>query len=292
MEIYQLRTFFAVAREGSITRASERLFLSQPAVSAHIKAIEDTLDVKLFERTPRGMNLTNVGQRLLAKTEHTLGAHRELLEEAARFKGSLTGKLRLGAGSNASIDSVARLLSDISYRWPQVEVILQHGTSLDVLNGLRNGSLDAGFYNETNEPGPDLITIEVSHFAIYVAASPGVVAPSKQVDWHCLSELPWVYPTCSICCGNVAENLFKTHNFRPKRIISIDHENVTRSLLAGGIGVGLLHEDCAADAKLCGEVEIICEAQQSVRVLFTHLADREHDPLLNAVRAIVRPLSQ
>lgn len=58
MEIYQLRTFVTIAKEGSITRASELLFLSQPAVSAHIKAMEDELGLVLFERTPRGMSLT------------------------------------------------------------------------------------------------------------------------------------------------------------------------------------------------------------------------------------------
>jgi DNA-binding transcriptional LysR family regulator len=65
MEIHQLKTFVTVAREGSITRASELLYLSQPAVSAHIKAIEDTLGLALFERTPRGMSLTADGARLL-----------------------------------------------------------------------------------------------------------------------------------------------------------------------------------------------------------------------------------
>jgi DNA-binding transcriptional LysR family regulator len=54
MDIYQLKTFVVVAREGSITRASEILHLSQPSVSAHIKVIEDALDLALFERTPRG----------------------------------------------------------------------------------------------------------------------------------------------------------------------------------------------------------------------------------------------
>ncbi|WP_202901423.1 LysR family transcriptional regulator [Nitratireductor aquibiodomus] len=65
MDIQQLRTFVAVAREGSITRASERIHLSQPAVSAHIKAMEETLGLSLFERTPRGMILTGDGERCL-----------------------------------------------------------------------------------------------------------------------------------------------------------------------------------------------------------------------------------
>src|SRR5207237_3000722 len=95
MDIYQLKTFVAVAREGSITRASEVLHLSQPAVSAHIKAIEDALGLALFERTPRGMSLTHDGQRLLAKAEQALAVHQELMDEATRIKGHLTGTLRL-----------------------------------------------------------------------------------------------------------------------------------------------------------------------------------------------------
>jgi DNA-binding transcriptional LysR family regulator len=290
MEIHQLKTFVTVAREGSITRASERLCLSQPAVSAHIKAIEDSLGLALFERTARGMSLTSDGQRLLAKAEQTLDAHRELLDEATRIKGRLTGRLRLGTSSNSSAEALGRFLTVLSERCPEVEVALQHGTSLDILNGIRSGSLDAGFYNEASEPDPVLTTLEVARFGIYLAAPPGLVALSPPLSWKALAELQWICPASSTCCGRAAEDLFSAHHFRPKRIISIDRENVTRTLIAGGVGVGLLHAQTAMDAELNGEVELVCEAQEVVRVLFAHLAGRAQDPLLSAVTSIVRTL--
>ena len=67
MELYQLRGFAAVAESGHLTRAAERLHLSQPALSAQIKALEDELGVHLFERGPSGMALTAAGKRLPAK---------------------------------------------------------------------------------------------------------------------------------------------------------------------------------------------------------------------------------
>ena len=293
MEIHQLRTFVAVAREGSITRASERLGLSQPAVSAHIKAIEDSLGLTLFDRTARGMSLTSDGQRLLAKAEQTLGAHQELIDEANRIKGRLTGRLRLGTASNSSDEALGRFLTVLSERCPEVEVALQHGTSLDILNGIRGGSLDAGFYNEAGESDAELTTIEVARFGIYLAAPPGLVAASQPLDWEALAELPWICPTSSTCCARAAESLFKTHQIRPKRIINIDRENVTRTLIAGGVGVGLLHAGIAKEASDNGEVELVCEVEKLVRVLFAHLASRAEDPLLTAVSSIVRlpPLS-
>lgn len=288
MDLHQLKTFVTVAREGSITRASGLLHLSQPAVSAHIKAMEDTLGLSLFERTARGMSLTRDGQRLLAKAEQTLAAHQELMAEATRSKGELTGKLRLGAGSNSSNEAIGRLLTVLSERCPGVEVALTHRTSQEVLAGIRNGSLDAGFYNEPGEAEPDLATIEVAGFAIYLVAAPGVVAAAKPPDWQAIAELPWIYPTESACCSRTAEHLFASQRLRPKRVISADRQDVTRTLIASGLGVGLLHADTAREAQARGEVVILFEAETRVRILFAHLASRAEDPLLVAASSIMR----
>ncbi len=289
MDIYHLKTFVAVAQEGSITRASERLHLSQPAVSAHIKAVEDALGVTLFERTPRGMSATRDGQRLLEKAEQTIAAHQELVNEASRLKGRLTGQLRVGAPSNSNNDVVGRWLTALAERCPEVDVVVRHGTSADVLKGLRDRSLDVGFYNEVGAPEGDLMTVEVGRFGVWVVAAPGVVPPSAPLDWAALAERPWVYPTASACCGQTAENLFAQHHIRPARIVSVDREDVTRTLVAGGVGVGLLHTDTAQQARARGEVELVIECPTAVRVLYAQLASRAHDPLLSAATALVHP---
>ena len=288
MDIHQLKTFVAVARESSITRASELLHLSQPAVSAHIKGLEDALGLALFERTPRGMSLTRDGQRLLARAEQTISAHQELMDEATRIKGHLSGKFRLGAGSNSNNEAVGRLLTTLAERCPEVEVALKHGTSLDILTAIRNGSLDAGFYNEAGEPDPELVTIEVSQFGVCVVAPPQLVPVSEPLDWKALAEVPWIFPTPSACCGRTAESLFKANRIRPKRIISVDREDMTRTLIASGIGVGLLHAGSARRAQARGEAEIIFEPPTLVKVLFAYLASRAQEPLLAAARSIIR----
>lgn len=213
MDIYQLKTFVVVAREGSVTRASEVLHLSQPAVSAHIKTMEESLGLSLFERTARGMSLTQHGERLLSKAERTLAAHQELMDEASRNRGELTGRLRLGAGTNSNNAAIGKLLTMLSERCPAVEVALKHGTSQQILADLRNGSLDAGFYNAPSKPDADLVTIEVSQFKIYVVAAPGVATRSEHPDWKSLAELPWIYPASSACCGQTAAELFKAQRF-------------------------------------------------------------------------------
>ncbi|MEW6706196.1 MAG: LysR family transcriptional regulator [Pseudomonadota bacterium] len=288
MEIYQLKTFVVVAQEGSITRASERLFLSQPAVSAQIKALEDTLGITLFERTVRGMRLTAPGRQILAKAEQTLSTHRELVEEASRVKGSMAGRLRLGADSSANAELTGRVVKEFSERHPEVEVSLQHCSSLNPLEGIRSGDLDAGFYDDTGGVHADLVTMEASRYGIYLVAPRGMVSASQPQSLQSLAELPWIYPRSIPCYEQAAERLFKTLRIRPKRIISVDRESVTLMLLAKGTGVGLLHEDTASEAQTSGDVDVVCREQNSVRVLFGHLASRAQDPLLNAVSGILR----
>jgi DNA-binding transcriptional LysR family regulator len=289
MDIHQLKTFVAVARERTITRASEVLHLSQPAVSAHIKTIEDTLGLTLFSRTPKGMALTPDGERLLAKAEQTLVAHQALLDEASRTTGRLSGKLRIGASTGTSHEAVGKLLTELSARHPEVEVTLEHRTSSEILTAIRHGTLDAGFYNEAGEPDPELIVTKVGELAIDVVAPPGLVRDPSRVSWAALAALPWVYPSRSTCCGRSAERLFGERSFRPSRVISVDRVETTRALVAGGIGVGLLHADTSAVAIERGEVERVVTLAPPARVLFARLAQRKSDPLVAAAAAIMAP---
>lgn len=287
MELSLLKTFVTVARAGTITRASELLHLSQPAVSAHIKSLEETLGIALFERTVRGMILSAAGQKLLAKAENALAVHQEVFDEALRIKGHLVGTLRLGAGSNSNNEAIGRLLTSLAARVPGVEVHLRHGTSQEILAGIRDGSLDAGFYNEATEIPSDLKATEVSQFKVHVAAAPGLVEVQGPVDWVALTKLPWIYPTASACCGRAAEGLFSQHQVRPQRIVSVDREDMTRTLIASGIGVGLLHENTALRARECGELELIAEAPTLVRIVFAHRSSRSGDPILEVATSIL-----
>lgn len=290
MEIYQLRTFVTVAREGSITRASELLFLSQPAVSAHIKAMEDELGLVLFERTPRGMSLSGNGAKLLARAEQMIAMQRDFIDEARRIKGRVSGKIRLGSNRSTSAQMLGKLLTRLSDTCPEMEVALEYGRSAEIVRAIRSGALDAGFYNDDGNPDTDLQTIEVDRFGVFLAVPRGWSDASVRPDWQKLARMPWICPASNTCCGRAAESLFARNGFRPEKLVSVDQESVTRTLIAGGVGVGLLHADTAREAEVKGEVELLGGVQQEVRVLFANLRGRTHDPLIGAVAAAVREI--
>jgi DNA-binding transcriptional LysR family regulator len=143
-------------------------------------------------------------------------------------------------------------------------------------------------YNEPDSPPPDLTTVEISAFDIYLVAAPGLVPPSRPLDWDAIGAMPWIYSTGSACCGRTAERIFTAQRLKPPRIISTDRQEVTRTLVVSGIGVGLLHADAAKDAERRGDLERVFEAESRVRVLFAHLATRAEEPALAAAMSIMR----
>src|SRR3954469_5488715 len=121
MELYQLRSFAAVAELGHLTRAAERLHISQPAVSAQIKALEDELGVTLFDRVSSGMQLTSAGRHLLPAVEKVLDAATALRSRARALQGEVVGRMRVGTVSDPEFTRVGELLAQAVEAHPMLE---------------------------------------------------------------------------------------------------------------------------------------------------------------------------
>ena len=121
MELYQLRSFAAVAELGHLTRAADRLHISQPALSAQIKALEDELGVPLFERLSSGMELTAAGRRLLPEAHKVVAAAQVLRSHASAFKGEVAGRVRVGTVSDPEFIRIADLLAQAVVAYPLLD---------------------------------------------------------------------------------------------------------------------------------------------------------------------------
>ena len=130
MELYQLRTFAAVAEESHLTRAAERLHLSQPAVSGHVKALESELGVRLFERTSTGMALTTAGSELLEHARRVLSAADDVKRAAQQMQGDVAGILRVGTVADPEANRLGELLALARDTHPRLKLELHQAMSV------------------------------------------------------------------------------------------------------------------------------------------------------------------
>jgi DNA-binding transcriptional LysR family regulator len=146
MELRHLRYFVAIGEEENYRRAAQRLNVAQTALSTQIQNLEAELGFKLFDRLPRGVKLSAAGKLFLADARRILRDVNEAASRAARVARGQSGTLRVGFTENASWRGVVpESLRRFRKRQPDAELQLTPATSLEQIEAIRSGRLDAGF---------------------------------------------------------------------------------------------------------------------------------------------------
>jgi len=146
MELRHFRYFIAVAEEGHITRAAERLGMQQPPLSQRIKAIERELDVQLFRRRPRGVELTDAGRAFLEHARAMLAHLDQTFETTRRTARGEQGRLCVGVTPTGPFHPfVPRVIRAFREAFPLVSLTLEESLTNDLIEHLRNEQVDAAF---------------------------------------------------------------------------------------------------------------------------------------------------
>lgn len=287
MELYQLKTFVTVAEEGHLTRASERLHTSQPAVSAHIKSLEEEMGVPLFIRTPKGMVLTREGEILRDKAQNALDTIDDLCREASRMKENVVGTARIGLHIDPRFLKIDCLLSHMRHHHPELDFHLLQRWSWQQPEAFKKGALDGGFvYGD-----PDLPDLEVMALRKFNVV---VVGPAEWEDklagasWEAIASLPWIWtpPNCLFC--HIAMRAFENRGLQPLRVTVADQEPLISTLVASGIGLAIMIEEEAQLAREQGRIAIWEETLDTVDLAFIYARRRAGEPLVKAITDGIR----
>lgn len=138
----QLEYFAAVAEQGTVTAAAQRLYLSQSAVSNAITDLERLLDVKLFVRHPRGLSLTREGRAVLSQARFLLRDAADLERNAAKLGDDPSGALNIGCYSTIAPLLLPRIVADFATKHPNVDVRFTEGSRSELLDDLSLGRHD------------------------------------------------------------------------------------------------------------------------------------------------------
>ncbi len=160
MEFRHLRYFLAVAEERHITRAAERLGIQQPPLSQQIRALERELDVRLFHRRARGVELTSAGQAFLQEAQTILAQLERAKDTARRAARGEEGRICVGVTSTAPFNPlVPRAIRTFREACPLVSLIIEECLSNESVERLRTGQLDVAFIR-TSLTDEDLLSVD------------------------------------------------------------------------------------------------------------------------------------
>ena len=191
IELKHLRSFVAVAQERNFTRAAERLHLAQPALSVHIRQLEERMGVQLIERTTRRVALTPAGEALLERSRALLDGVAEAIQLARDAALGRTGRLRVGLLATAALDLTPIALRAFAADVPGAQVSVHDVRFEDPSGGVRDGDTDiALIWTPVDERGLDVEPL-FDEPRVAVLAADHALAARERLTVDDLLDQPW-----------------------------------------------------------------------------------------------------
>ncbi len=244
LDLYQV--FYKVAKSGSLTKAAEELYISQPAVSRSIKQLETQLGVTLFTRTHRGMDLSAQGGKVIFnEVEQAL----RLLEEAEKrieeMKISATGTIRIGASDTIFEYFLADKIVAFHEKFPAVKIELMANFSPDTIEKLKADKCDIAFVNLPIEPDSELQLFGNCKRLndIFIMGSKYAELTVNPLSLSALKEYPLIFMEENTVARKSLTGFLSSLGVELQPSIEVGSWELMKKLVAQGMGVGVIPKE-------------------------------------------------
>ncbi|MBQ7370110.1 MAG: LysR family transcriptional regulator [Clostridia bacterium] len=255
LELY--RVFYTVAKCGSLTKAAEQLYISQPAVSQSIKQLENQLGVSLFNRNHKGMELSAQGGKLIfARVEEALRLFDESEALLTQMKTSATGNIRIGASDTIFEYFLADKIVEFHEKFPAIKIELISGITPETIDDLKTEKCDVAFVNLPIEVDEDLILkgncMRLND--VFVAGEKFKELSEKTQPISALKGYPLIMLDEKTVARRSLDHYLKNLGVTLTPSIEIESWDLMKRLATRGMGIGVIPREYATKAIERGEL--------------------------------------
>ena len=285
VDLHRLAVFYTVVREGTLSKAGKRLFMSQPAISAHIKVLEQQLGLSLFDRIGRRSVVNKAGEVLYKKAEELFSVAEDLKAEMQDLKGVAVGRLKLGASVTWQYH-LSGALDQFKQEYPGVEVFMESANSDRVEKLVLDRTLDIGFIGRASS-SPDTTSIyltddelvpscNVSHRFVGLAN----IGVSELTDEDFIVREP------GSATRKLIDEFLKAQNMQDKISMELgSYEAIKRAVMVSN-GIGMVSKR-ALDAELRAGLLAIADIPELKASIALHLIHLQHKKITATQRVFI-----
>lgn len=283
MELDQLKTFIIVAEEKNMTKASERLFITQPALSTKLKLLEDELQVELFNRTSKGMELTETGEILKVEAQKILEAAEQFKNIALNLKNEKSGIVKLGINTNIELLKINRLFSMTNLYSPNIEIHLTQSVSPDILKKVKNKEIDIGFIFGNNKT-PNVKIKKLADIELCIVGPDNWKEELNSIrSVEELSKYSWIIPP-EWCPFSYPLNFFFSKNkIIPSKKIFADTEEMINKLVKMEQGLSVMLKEEAEKIIDNKELIILKDYVFNIDLSIAYLSEKLKNPIIETI---------
>lgn len=259
MEFRQIRYALAVARERSFTKASERLGISQPAVSEQVRLLEARIGFNLFRRTGRGIEPTERGRMFLHEAERIATEVMSLNDIARRLSGVGVESFVIGICSGLAPVLLPRIFPRDSFP-PNLQLEIKTAPTRVIFDELHDDRLDLGIAVEVEADrvpsGLSAMRLFELDVVLIVPSGHRLAAGREPVDIALLAEEPVIMNELSIGYGEIVGAMFRDHGIRPHIRAVVDNVETIKTMVQTGAGIALVPSGAAEVETISGVLEV------------------------------------
>jgi LysR family transcriptional regulator, low CO2-responsive transcriptional regulator len=256
MDFDQLRTFLEVAKQGSFSRAGQKVFRSQSAVSAQIRQIESEYGERLLDRSGKTVRLTPAGEVFREYAQRMLSLRDESLRAVADHGNDPRGVLALGANEATCLYVLPNVFAEYLRLYPSVQVSIYRNFSHKILERLDSGAIDVGIVTlPVKMPMLKIRTIFRDRLVLMVSAD-NPLAQHDKVPISMVVEQPLILPRTGFT-RRIMDKLFRPYRDKLQVRMELPSIGMIKSFVAAGLGVSLISESFARDEVQSGKVKLI-----------------------------------
>jgi DNA-binding transcriptional LysR family regulator len=256
MDFDQLTTFLQVAKLGSFSRAGEKVYRSQSAVSAQIRQLEQEYGDQLFDRSGKRVQLTPAGRVVYAYAERLLKMREESRMAVADYGAAVRGTLAIGANDATCLYVLPEVFANYCRQFPEVQVTIYRNFSYKIIEKLENGQLDVGIVTlPAKSPNLRVHSIFRDRVMLMVSAK-NPLAARRSVSVEEIASQPLILPTRGYI-RQILDKMLRPYNSHLQVRMEIASVGVIKSFVAAGLGVSLLSESFANDEARAGKLKMI-----------------------------------
>jgi DNA-binding transcriptional LysR family regulator len=285
MDFDQLETFLEVARHSSFSRAGEKRFRTQPAISSQIRALEEEVGARLFDRSGGKVALTASGKVFQKYAEGVLEARKNVITTLAEMERIPRGEIVVGANEATCLHILPEVFAEFKKLYPNVGVQITRLERAKILASVNDNTVDFGV---VSIPVDDkrLAVVNIHCDELVMITPPGhPLSRMKEVTVKELVRFPLLLPKLGRTRGAI-ENLFLDRQLKPKVAMELDSSELLKRFVAADVGIGFIARSNVIEDVKAGALAAIPLADAMIRRDLA-LVHRKDKSLSRAARAFI-----
>jgi DNA-binding transcriptional LysR family regulator len=256
MDFDQLTTFVQVAKLKSFSKAGQKVFRSQSAVSAQIRQLEQAYHAKLLDRSAKSVELTPAGEVLFEFAERLIRLRDESMQVVADRGNVVQGPVAFGANEATCLYLLPDILAEFQRRYPLVHISIYRNFSHKILQRLEEGSLDLGIVTlPLKSPNLKMHVINRDRLR-FMVSSKNPLAQRSHVTLDEVASAPLIFPKTGYT-RQVLDKLFRPHRSRLRIAMELPSIGMIKTFVAADVGISIISESFARDQVKTGEVKLL-----------------------------------